>query len=589
MPSVSNVRRAILAAVLFAACGGLHARDEALPEPASMAAVAASRAPVTARHFMVVAAHPLAVEAGYRVLREGGSAVDAAITVQLVLNLVEPQSSGIGGGAFLLFHDAKRNKATVFDGRETAPAAATPERFLDRNGKPIGFFDAVVGGKSVGVPGVVAMLAEAHRRHGRLPWAKLFQPAVDLARSGFPVSARLSNLIASEGTLMLPRARAYFFDTDGKPRAAGSTLTNPAFATTLERIAAGGASAFYGGEIAQDIVDTVKASPVNPGDLTLADLAHYRAKVREPVCGGYRGYTVCSAPLPSSGGPTMLQMLALLEPYDVAAMGPLSMWGVHFISEAGRLAYADRSAYMADPDFYTPPSGLLDRDYLLRRSQLIRADRTLGIVAPGAPPEHRPAGRKAAYGIDTAIEFPSTSHISIVDRYGNAVAMTTTIENAFGSRLMTAGGFLLNNELTDFSFAPIADGKPVANRIEPGKRPRSSMTPAIVYDSRGRVFMVTGSMFGPTIINQVVKTIVGVIDWKLDPQAAVELPNFGNRNGPTELERGTPAAALAPKLEALGHRTQQVGSNGGAQVIVRTPHGWAGGSDPRRDGIAKGY
>jgi gamma-glutamyltranspeptidase/glutathione hydrolase len=536
---------------------------------------------------MVAAAHPLAVDAGYRVLREGGTAIDAAIAVQLVLNLVEPQSSGIGGGAFMLVHDAKRNKLLVYDGRETAPAAARPDRFLGADGKPLYFLDAIVGGRSVGVPGVVALLAAAHARHGRLPWPRLFAPAIELAERGFPVSARLASAIARESAMPQARAHDYFHDVAGRPLAAGAILRNPAFAATLRELAASGGGAFYTGAIAADIVDTVAGSPVRPGDLTLADLAGYRVKVREPLCGGYRGYRICGAPLPSSGGATVLQMLGILERYDVAAMGPATMWSVHFFSEAGRLAYADRDVYMADPDFYTPPSGLVDRDYLAARSQRIRTDSSLGRAAPGAPPD-RSAGRRAGWGAQRVPELPSTSHLSIVDGYGNAVAMTTTIEYAFGSRLMTAGGFLLNNELTDFSLVPTEDGKPVANRVEGGKRPRSAMAPTIVYGPDGRVFMVTGSMGGPTIINQVAKTLVAVIDWGLDPQAAVALPNFGSRNGPTELERGTPAAALKGKLEALGHETVLTGHNGGAHVIVRTRDGWQGGADPRRDGIARG-
>jgi len=544
------------------------------------------RDPVAAARFMVVAAHPLAVDAGYSVLRAGGTAVDAAIAVQLVLNLVEPQSSGIGGGAFMLVHDAKSGRLTAYDGRETAPAAARPDRFLDRDGKPLAFYDAVVGGRSVGVPGTVALLETAHRRHGKRPWASLFAPAIRLAETGFPVSARLAEALAADRHITQPRARAYFFDADGKPRAAGSTLTNPAFAATLRTIAAGGARAFYGGAIARDIVATVDGSAVNPGDLTLADLADYRVKARQPVCAPYRAYRVCGMPLPSSGGPTVLQMLGILSHFDVAAMGPASFWSVHFVSEAGRLAFADRDRYLADPDFVAPPAGLLDPGYLGARARLIRPGASMGHAEPGIPPGA--AAWRAAHGAHAPLEFPSTSHISIVDAYGNAVAMTTTIENGFGSRLMTAGGFLLNNELTDFSFVPVADGKPVANRVEPGKRPRSSMAPTIVYDRAGRIVMVTGSMGGSTIINQVAKTILAVLDWGLDPQAAVAMPNFGSRNGPTELERDTPVAALAPKLIAIGHEIALAGHNGGAQVIVRANGRWRGGSDPRRDGIARG-
>ena len=584
--TTAAVGRALLAlrACLAWACA---AAQDGAPQPRSQQQLAAPRAPVTARRFMVAAAHPLAVDAGYRILRQGGTAVDAAIAVQLVLNLVEPQSSGIGGGAFMLVHDGRQHRLSSYDGRETAPAAARPDRFLDATGKPVDFFDAVVGGRSVGVPGVVAMLGEAHRRHGRLPWSTLFAPAIALAEDGFPVSARLAAALAGERDRMNPRARAYFFDADGRPPAAGATLVNPAFAATLRTLARDGPRAFYTGAIARDIVDTANASARNPGDLTLADVDGYRAKLRDPVCGAYRGYRICSAAPPSSGGITVLQMLALLEPYDIAAMGPVSMWSVHFFSEAGRLAFADRNLYLADPDFRSPPAGLLDHDYLARRSREIRTDRSLGVALPGVPPE-RAGAMKAAWGAQAAVEFPSTSHVSIVDADGSAVAFTTTIENVFGSRLMTAGGFLLNNQLTDFSFAPVEEGKPVANRVEGGKRPRSSMAPTIAYDAGGRVFMVTGSTSGPTIINQVAKMLIAVIDWGLDPQAAVALPNFGSRNGPTELERGTAAAALAPRLAALGHEMMLTGSIGGAQTIVRTKAGWIGGADPRRDGVVRG-
>ncbi len=578
-------RCAALAFAAFAlhAAFPAHARTP-VPERAS---AWTHKAPVASRHDMVAAANPLAVEAGYRVLRQGGSAVDAAVAMQLVLNLVEPQSSGIGGGAFLLFHDGRRNRLIAYDGRETAPAAATPERFLGPDGKPVGFFEAVVGGRSVGVPGTLALLAETHRRHGRLPWAKLFEPAIGLAENGFVVSPRLAALIAAEGNFAQTRAKAYFFDAEGRPRAAGAVLRNPAFAATLRKVAAFGADAFYRGDIARDIVDTANSYEANPGDLSLADLAGYRIRVREPVCAKYRAYRVCGMPLPSSGGPTVLQMLGILEPFDLKAMGPLSLWSVHFISEAGRLAYADRDAYMADPDFYAPPAGLLDRAYLEQRSQSIRTTGSLGVARPGSPPEPA-ATKKAVYGEHAALEFPATSHVSIVDRYGNAVAMTTTIEHAFGSHLMTAGGFLLNNELTDFSFAPADNGKPVANRIEPGKRPRSAMAPTIVYDRSGRVYMVAGSPGGPAIINYVVKTLVGVLDWNLDPQAAAALPNFGSRNGATELEQDTAAAALAPRLQALGHETRVMEQTSGIHVIVRTRTGWAGGADPRREGTVKG-
>ncbi len=576
-------RLRMLAAVLLSWPIVASAQDQAPERPSGWI----DKKPVVSKRFMVAAANPLAVDAGYAILRRGGSAVDAAIAVQLVLGLVEPQSSGVGGGAFMLVHDARRSKLVAYDGRETAPAAAKPDRFLDSDGNPIAFYSAVVGGKSVGVPGTVALLAEVHKRHGRLPWPKLFDPAIDLAEQGFQVSERLNVMVTTEQYLQQPRARAYFYDFLGNPFPVGRLVKNPAYAATLRKIAAGGAKAFYEGEIARDIVATVTAGRRNPGDMTLADLANYRVKVREPVCGSYRAYRVCGMPLPSSGGLTVLQMLGILQPYDLKAMGPATLWSVHFISEAGRLAYADRAVYMADPDFFTPPSGLLDRDYLAERSRLIRTDASLGRARPGTPPD--PAAVKKVASADHAtLEFPSTSHISIVDAEGNAVAMTTTIEDSFGSRLMTESGFLLNNELTDFSFAPAEDGKPVANRIEAGKRPRSAMSPTIVYDRAGRIYMIAGSPGGSAIINYVAKTLVAVLDWDLDPQAAIALPNFGSRNGPTELELGTPAATLVPKLQALGHETQVIEQTSGLQAIVRTKGGWIGGADPRREGTVRG-
>lgn len=571
-----------LAAVLLA---GVVALGTALAQPAPESGSGwTHKEPVTSRHWMVAAANPHAVEAGHRILAAGGNAVDAAVAVQMVLGLTEPQSSGIGGGAFLLVHDAKQRRLVAWDGRETAPAAARPDRFM-RDGRPMTFFEAVVGGRSVGVPGTLRMLEAAHREHGRLPWARLFDDAIALADAGFAVSPRLHRLLAVERHMTQPRIHAYFFGADGKPWPVGTILRNPAYAQTLRAIARNGADAFYTGAIAQDIVTTVTTA-TNPGDITLADLEGYKAVVRAPLCDGYRAYRICGVPLPSSGTLSILQILRMLEPYDIAAMGPASFWSVHFMSEAGRLAFADRSVYEADPAFYRAPTFLLDDDYLRERSRLIRPDASMGRAAPGEPPAE---ARKAAWGRDAALDLPSTSHISIVDRDGNAVAMTTTIENQFGSRLMTAGGFLLNNQLTDFSFVPEDRGKPVANRVEGGKRPRSSMAPTIAYDADGRVAIVTGSPGGSAIINYVAKTLLAIIDWRLDPQTAVALPNFGSRNGPTELEAGTPVADLAPKLEALGAEVAVVELTSGAQAIVRTRTGWIGGADPRREGIVMGH
>lgn len=545
------------------------------------------KAPVHAKHWMVAAANPLATKAGFDVLDRGGSVVDAAIAVQLVLGLVEPQSSGLGGGGFVLLHDARAKRLLAYDGRETAPAAARPDRFM-KNGRPLDFFDAVVGGKSVGVPGAVRLMEAMHRRHGRLPWASLFAPAIALAEGGFPVSPRLYTLVGSERYITQPRLRAYLYDANGKPLPVGTILRNPAYAKTLRAIAARGADAFYAGEIAQDIVDTVTRHPFNPGDITLADLAAYKVVVREPVCGAYRVYRVCGFPLPSSGGFTLLQMLGMLERFDLAALPPAGFFGVHLMSEAGRLAFADRSVYMADPAFYTPPAGLLDPAYIAQRSALIRTDASLRRAQPGTPPERALPARKVAWGADAAPDLPSTTQVSIVDRYGNALAMTSSIEHQFGSRLMTAGGFILNNELTDFSFVPEEDGKPVANRVEGGKRPRSAMAPTIAYDRAGRVAIVIGSPGGPAIINYVAKSLIAIIDWGLDPQAAADLPNFGSRNGPTELEADTDVVPLAPKLRALGADVHVVEQTSGVQGIVRTRDGWVGGADARREGVAMG-
>ena len=545
---------------------------------------------ISTSHDMVAAANPLAVAAGHDILTQGGTAIDAAIAVQMVLNLVEPQSSGIGGGAFLLFHNGRNGLLTAYDGRETAPSSAKPDRFLDRDGKPLEFYAAVVGGRSVGVPGTLRMLELAHRQYGKLPWEKLFAPAITLAERGFAVSRRLHTLIAEDQHLTQDRARAYFFNADGTPLAVGQVLKNPAFAATLRRIAAEGADAFYKGEIARDIVETVRSHTRNPGDITEADLAGYKPKVREPVCGRYRIYKLCGMPPPSSGGITLLQILAMLEPFNLRALGAESLMSVHLFSEAGSLAYADRNLYLADPDFVPTPAGLTDRTYLRERSALIRLDTSLGHAKAGTPPGRRMEAPKAAdAGVREPLEFPSTSHISIVDKYGNAVAMTTTIEAAFGSRLMTGGGYLLNNELTDFSFVPVDDGRPVANRVEASKRPLSSMAPTIVYDQKGRVYMVVGSAGGSAIINHVAKTLVGVLDWNLDPQAAIDLPNVGSRNGPIELEKDTGAVALEPKLKALGHDTRVGVDTSGLQAIVRTRQGWIGGADPRREGTVAGH
>ncbi|CAH1663181.1 Gamma-glutamyltranspeptidase [Hyphomicrobiales bacterium] len=537
----------------------------------------------TAQRFMAAAANPLAASAGRDILRAGGSATDAAIAIQLVLNLVEPQSSGIGGGSFFVHWDEAARKVTTLDGRETAPAAAKPDRFM-RDGKPMPFREAVIGGRSVGVPGTLRLLEDAHRRWGKLPWVDVIAPALKLAEDGFAVSPRLNGLLAAERDL--PKnalAAAYFYEPDGKPKAVGSILKNPAFATTLRAVASQGAKALYEGPIAEDIVATVTSHPSNPGDMTLADLAGYKIEEREPVCGSYRIWRLCGMGPPSSGAVAIQQMLGALEGQDLRRMGP-GAEAAHWFSEAGRLAFADRALYLADPAFINVPvRGLIDRDYIRSRAGLISPERSMGRAKPGDPP-HRRAGLLApSDGIENG-----TSHISVVDADGNAVAMTTTIEDGFGSRLMTGGGFLLNNEMTDFNFAPEEDGKPVANRVEAGKRPRSSMAPTLVFDAFGRLYAVVGSPGGSQIIGYVGKTLVALLDWKMDPQQAVDFGNFGSRNGPTELEKGTEAEAWKAALEAKGHEVRLLEMTSGTQAIVKTPEGFLGGADGRREGVAIG-
>jgi gamma-glutamyltranspeptidase/glutathione hydrolase len=565
------------------------------PEPASGFT---SKRGWSASRFMVAAANPLASDAGYQVLRAGGSAVDAAIAVQMVLTLVEPQSSGIGGGLFLVHHDGRRVQA--FDGRETAPAAATPGLFLV-DGQPMPFMQAVVGGRSVGVPGALRALELAHAQHGRLPWKLLFEPAIVLAERGFVVSPRLAGALrvqAAAGLRDDPQARAYFFDEQGASRAAGSLLRNPELAGVLRAVAERGAVALHEGQLAAQIVAKVRGHAGNPGLLTLTDLAGYRALQREPLCFDYRAWRLCGMPPPSSGPLAIAQMLGMLESRSLAAHPPVaaafglepSAQAVHLLSEAGRLAYADRARYVADPDFAPLPGGspaaLLDRRYLRERGALI-GPRSMGRAQPGVP--LAPAVSAAD---DRSPELPSTSQVSVVDAFGNTVSMTTTIENAFGAQIMVRG-FLLNNQLTDFSFVPEDGGAPVANRVQGGKRPRSSMSPMLVFDkASGALVMTLGSPGGSAIINYVAKVLVATLDWGLDVQQAIALPNFGSRNGPTELEAGRSSAALIEALKALGHEPSVVEQTSGLQAIQRVQREgrvlWFGGADPRREGIALG-
>jgi gamma-glutamyltranspeptidase/glutathione hydrolase len=558
----------------------------------------------------VAAANPLATEAGADILRAGGSAVDAAIAVQMVLTLVEPQSSGIGGGAFLLHHDGRRIQA--FDGRETAPAGANEQLFLDAQGKPLAFPDAVASGLSVGVPGAVAMLALAHRQHGKLPWAKLFEPAIALAEQGFAVSPRLHTLLRAETALKSdPVAAAYFYRPDSQPHPVGHVLRNPELAQVLRNIAAQGPIALHEGPVAQAIVNKVRSHPARPGTLGLDDLQRYRPREREALCHDYsaaqRALRICGFPPPSSGAIAVGQILGLLartpqaqEPLVQAAMAnplPSADW-LHSYTEASRLAFADRAQYVADPDFVAAPGGrwssLLDASYLDERARLITPARM-----PQAP-VGQPGGVQVGWAPMPDQPEHGTSHISIVDAFGNALAMTTTIEAAFGSRMMVTtdpkrpGGFLLNNELTDFSFAPRdAQGRPIANRVEPGKRPRSSMSPTLVFDkSTGELLASAGSPGGALIIHFTAKTLHGTLQWGLSPQAAINLPNFGTTGGPVLLERNRFPAVTVQALSDRGHTVQEVDMTSGLQALMRgTQQGqrvWLGGADPRREGIVAG-
>ena len=546
------------------------------------------REAVRAESFMVTAAHPVAVQAGYDVLRAGGTAADAMVAVQFVLNLVEPQSSGIGGGAFLLYYDAEADDLIVYDGRETAPMAADGGLFLDEAGEPLGFWDAVVGGRSVGTPGTLRLMEVAHGNHGVLAWADLLEPAITLAEDGFEVTPRLAGLLRGEATAArlqtYATARDYFFP-GGEPLSVGDVRTNQPFADSLRMIAAEGSAPFYTGAIAGDIVATVTGAEGNPGLLALDDLAAYEVIVRDPVCMDYRAYEVCGMGPPSSGALTVGQILGLLEHFDLPSMGPDSVDAWHLFAEAGKLAYADRALYMADSDFVRMPTdGLLDPAYVTSRAQSIDWNAAAETpVAAGNPP-----WREAAlYAPDLSLELPGTSHVSIVDAAGNAVSLTTTIESGFGSNLMV-GGFLLNNELTDFSFREASDGRPIANRVEPGKRPRSSMSPTMVFDGDGDLHVVVGSPGGSRIINYVAKTLVGVLDWEMDIQSAISMGHVVNRNGATDLEAGSEMEALAEALAARGHETNVRDLTSGLHGIVVTDEGLVGGADPRREGIVLG-
>ncbi|MEO1779023.1 MAG: gamma-glutamyltransferase [Pseudomonadota bacterium] len=552
---------------------------------AAMAAQAAKDAgtPVVAETYMVAAANPLAVQAGVDVLAAGGTAADAMVAVQVVLGLVEPQSSGLGGGAFLVWYDAEAGALTTLDGRETAPLAATPQLFQDEAGEPLKFFDAVVGGRSVGTPGTPALLEALHQRWGNQPWAGLFDAGIDLADGGFAVSPRLAGLVERDQERLSRFAdTAAYFLPGGTPLQVGDTLTNAAYAQTLRAIAASGTDAFYTGQIAADIVATVQGAEGNPGVLSEMDLAVYQVKERAPVCATYRAHDVCGMGPPSSGALTVGQILGMLDSYDLTALGAENPESWRLIGDASRLAFADRGRYMADSDFVPMPTeGLVDPAYLSDRAALLSGDSALAEIGPGTPEfDHA-----VMWADDESLELPSTSHISIVDSFGNVASMTTTIENAFGSRLMT-NGFLLNNELTDFSFRTHSDGVPIANALAPGKRPRSSMSPTIVMKD-GAPVLAVGSPGGSRIIGYTAKTIIAHLDWGMDVQQAVDLPHAVNRFGTYDLEDGTSAMDLAPALEAMGYEVNVRDLTSGLHVIA-IGDGLQGGADPRREGIALG-
>ncbi|AZF40858.1 Gamma-glutamyltranspeptidase [Pseudomonas sp. R1-43-08] len=599
---ISRRQLAIVATTL--ALAGCHtAINKPPPAPELGSGYRTDLTPRHAERHMAAAANPLAAQAGREMLRQGGSAIDAAIAMQAVLTLVEPQSSGIGGGAFIMLWDGVNVHA--YDGRETAPAGATERLFLNADGTPMAFTDAQIGGRSVGTPGVLRALEMAHKQHGHLQWAKLFEPAIRLSEQGFAISPRLHSLIAADRFIaQSPDMAAYFLNTDGSPKATGTLLKNPALAKVFKRIAKEGPDALYHGPIADEIARKVQGNR-NAGSLTQADLTGYAAKERTPLCTDYKHWKVCGMPPPSSGGIAVAQILGTLQALEtrdprlaIAPMTPIRSTSpagleptpdaVHLIAEAGRLAFADRALYVADADFTpVPVAGLIAPDYLARRAALI-GERSMGVAKPG-----QPAGIRVAYAPDRSPLRISTSQVVAVDDQGGAVSMTTTVEAAFGSHVMVQG-FLLNNQMTDFSFIAQENGQPVANRVQPGKRPRSAMAPTLVFDRQsGELLATVGSPGGSQIIEYVSKSLVAMLDWKLDPQAAISLPNFGSRNGATELEAGLFSPGVKQALKSKGHALSEIDMTSGVQAIIRTRDAQgkvslSGGADPRREGEALG-
>ncbi|MCV6575747.1 MAG: gamma-glutamyltransferase [Cohaesibacter sp.] len=571
----------MLMAGVFGFAGAAVAQETMQPE--STIAIA-ERSSVSAEKYMVTSANPIASQIGAEILAKGGTAIDAMVGVQIALNLVEPQSSGIGGGAFLVYWDAKTKKLTTFDGREKAPKAATPEYWFGPDGKPVKWFDAVVGGRSVGVPGTLKLMESTHKKYGKLDWASLLEPTRALAAGGFQVSQRLSGSIekamGKRKLEQMPDTRKFFFDADGKPLREGFLLRNPEFAETLAKIQKDGSKVFYEGDIAKQIVEAVKTES-NAGILTMDDMKSYDVVERPAVCVDYRGHDVCGMGPPSSGALTVGQILGILANYDLAGMEK-GADSEHLYIEAAKLAYADRGLYMADSDFVDMPEGMLDAGYLKSRAALIDKSKTMEKAKAGTPPWKNAALRAP----DSQLERPGTSHVSIVDSMGNVVSLTTTIETGFGSRVMV-GGFLLNNELTDFSRKAEKDGKPIANRVEGGKRPRSSMSPTIVMKD-GEPMLSIGSPGGSRIINYVARSIIAILDHGMDPQDAINLPHIVNRNGKTDIEQNTAAMALVPALEAKGHKVNVRDLNSGLHAVLIKDGKLIGAADPRREGMAIG-
>lgn len=597
-----NKTLGLLALTLLSACTTqppATAWRYSIPEQPEAASGLSDKPGWAYRRQAVAAANPLATDAGHQILRAGGSALDAAIAVQLVLGLVEPQSSGIGGGAFLMHFDGQRLQA--FDGRETAPAGARPDMLME-GGKALSFDEALQSGRSVGVPGAVRMLEVAHRQHGALPWARLFEPAIALAEQGFRVSPRLHTLLQADPHLRKdPLAASFFYNAQGQAWPVGHMLRNPEYAHVLRRIATEGSRGLHEGAVARAIVART-AQPPRPGSLSLEDLKNYQPRERAALCVDHtaraRAYRICGFPPPSSGQIAIGQILGLLA--HTTAQGPEWENGqpsadfVHRYTEASRLAFADRAQFVADPDFVGAPGGdwrrLLAPDYLQHRSRLI-GSLSMKTASPG-----QPAGVQSSFAPMPHQTEYGTSHISVVDARGHTVAMTTTIEAAFGSRRMVTtdpsrpGGFLLNNQLTDFSFNPAdGQGRPIANRVEPGKRPRSSMSPTLVFDaSSGQLLMSGGSPGGALIIHYTAKLLLGTLHGGLNAQQAINLPNFGSLNGPTLLEAGRFSAAMVQTLHSRGHEVREMEMTSGLQAIERTATGWFGGADPRREGVVLG-